>query len=154
LETVGDATDAVPQHLHIEVQDITQPVASEFQIAQQLRGVPIGQLVDGLRREHNQICDQQVDAIAEVYSGSLVNDRQRKLPYVLEPRLREFERKTSLVGVFKQSRAQNPMHLNGASQHALTDLVLVHGPSLRVSAVSAVHSYRRRTTSASVERLD
>jgi hypothetical protein len=88
--------------------------------------------------DDHQTLDENVEAITQVDPCSIVDDWQSELALVLKTGLGQLMAEAGFVGALKQTWSQGPVHLEGAAQQSLPNLVLIHVAPPRISAVSAV----------------
>ena len=58
---------------------------------------------DGLNFNDHSVFDDEVESIAAIQPLSLVDDRQRSLPFDTQSSTYQLEAETSVVGVFQQT---------------------------------------------------
>jgi phosphoglycerate-specific signal transduction histidine kinase len=82
---VHQAVNALLQHLDVEVEQITQPVAAQLEVAEKLSAMDIRQSLDGLHLDNDPLLDKQIQSMAKFDRNAVIYDRQRSLPINGQP---------------------------------------------------------------------
>ena len=142
LQAVDQPLDPLAHVGDVEVQEVSQPEAPEFQVTQHLGRVDRGQVLDSLDFHHHFPGHQDVQPVAGIDAFALILDRENDLSLDFEAMLLQLENEAGLMRIFQQPRTKRGVHLHRRTEDGLTDCVFVHPRSsafLRASsAPSAV----------------
>jgi hypothetical protein len=115
LLSVDDASDAVLQHRHIEIDHEAQALSSQPEIRQQLRLVNPRELLDGLDFHEHLIFNDHIQLEATAQCHSFVVNRHGELRLERQIVLVEFVQEALLIRGLEESRAEVPVNLDGAA---------------------------------------
>ena len=91
------ASDAILQHRALEVQQRSQPQATEPKVGVQLGLVDWVDVVDGFDLDDQAVLDHEVHLIAVIKFDALVSQRELLLPNIRHTGLIEFKAQAFLV---------------------------------------------------------
>ncbi len=105
-EPVRPPDDPVTHVRHVEVQQIAEPITTQFQITHELRPVN-GQ--NGLYRfdfDNHEFIDQEIDSIGVWNQQVVIQESKRNLFASAKRSLCQFMSETRLVSAFQKPRAK------------------------------------------------
>jgi hypothetical protein len=118
-----DPFDALTNGRHIEVDQQSETMTSQFQIGQGLSLMDRQERVNSLEVNDDAVLDKHIEPEPRIQSNAVIHHRQSKLRYYLQSSFLQLMDETSFIHTLQKSGTERAMYHKGGINDRLRDSI-------------------------------